>query len=337
MINDYENVVSLCPVCCQDSPARYEFRDEGVFLAGQCHEHGPFETLVERNHNSFRWGYEQDYEKPFNHFSFPVTYRCNLSCKYCYTMSNSGMTLPPDRPFKSLINILEGYKGNVTFIGGEPTMRDDLFDLIEAAGRMPNIPKVSVATNGQNLNDREYVGKLKDAGVDFVYLSFNAMEYDRVSSVTSNKLAALRNLYEMRIPVWLQGTIDSIGQLDSFLATLEKYRKIVFSVTLRAVKPLGIRTPKEDIFVSDILGGLGLAGESSRGTTPFNRFVRIHGTQVKICSWVFDMGRIDPIDSDYIISDDTITTFHRGTRVDELLLRRYTSSQPMHLYGNPVV
>jgi len=328
MSYNYDNLISLCPACCHDTPAGYEFRPEGVFLVGKCSEHGPYETMVERDPISFRWGYEQDYVKPFHHFSFPVTYRCNLNCKYCYSMSNCGLSLPPDRPLEMLLQVLEGYRGNVTFIGGEPTMRDDLFELVESAGRMPNINKISVASNGQKLRDREFVGKLKDSGVDFVYLSLNDTEYDRASAVTMNKLAALRNLHEMRVPVWLQGTIDSPRQLDSFIAALEEYRKIIFSVTLRAVKPLGIRAPERDIFVSDIIGHLGVAKDLRRGTTPFNRFVRIHGTQVKICSWVFDMGRVDPLDSDYILSDDTITTFHRGTRKDELLLRRYASGQP---------
>lgn len=39
-----------------------------------------------------------------------------------------------------------------------------------------------------------------------------------------------------------------------------------------------------------------------------------------ICSWINDMKRIGPLDSSYIISDNTLTTFHRGMKMDELLL-----------------
>lgn len=337
MNNNYSNVVSLCPACCQDTPAGYEFRSEGVFLSGKCPEHGPYETMVERDAESFRWGYEQEYERPSKHFSFPITYRCNLSCKYCYSMSNASLTMPPDRSIEEILKVLEGYDGNVTFIGGEPTMRDDLSQLVQATAGKPYINKVSIASNGQKLRDREYVEKLKDAGIDFVYLSFNDSEYDRVASVTDNKLKALENLHDMRIPVWLQGTIDSVGQIDSFMDALEEYRKVIFTVTLRAVKPLGIISPEQDVFVSDILKHLGVSKDASRGTTPFNRFVRIHGTKVKVCSWTFDMGRVDPLDSDYIISDGTLTKFHRGTRRDELLLSQYSSNQTILASKGPVL
>ena len=59
-----------------------------------------------------------------------------------------------------------------------------------------------------------------------------------------------------------------------------------------------------------------------KGDSPFNNYITLKGKNVKVCSWINDVKRIDPIDSNYIISDDTLTPFHRGMKMDEALLKR---------------
>ena len=94
---------------------------------------------------------------------------------------------------------------------------------------------------------------------------------------------------------------------------------------IAAIRPAGTATPyptcpARPVFRSDIVSHLGTS--CRRGVSPFNNYVTMAGTVVKICSWVVDTGRLDPIDMEYLISDDTMTTFHRGMRTDEVLLRR---------------
>jgi hypothetical protein len=134
-------------------------------------------------------------------------------------------------------------------------------------------------------------------------------------------LHTLRNGRALRLPVWLQRTVDAPDQADSLLPLLREFRRTIFHVTLRAVKPFGLHTPDSQVFASDLVRRLNRESSCRKGTTPFNRHVEIEGRPVKICSWVNDVVRMDPLDSSYIISDDRWTAFHRGMRMDEVLLR----------------
>ncbi len=287
-----------------------------------CPAHGRSTELVERDPHFFQAGYALEYEKPFDHLVLILTYRCNLSCRYCYSLSNAGLELPPDRPLERIVEFMARFRGNITLIGGEPTLRADLPEIIRAAKGQDAQRKISLATNGRKLTRLDYLRALKESGLDFVFLSFNDARYEPSPSVYADKLEALRNCRRLRLPVWLQRTVDAPEQFETLLPVLHEYRRSVFHVTLRAVKPFGLRAPDQQVFVSDLVKRLDLERSCRSGTTPFNRYVELEGRPVKLCSWVNDVVRMDPLDSAYIVSDDRWTSFHRGMRLDEVLLRK---------------
>jgi len=321
--------VSLCPHCAKDTPAHYESTAEGVFLVSACPEHGEFMEHIEKDVDFFRWGYDQEYAKPLPHMALPITYRCNLACKYCYTLSNTDLVVP-DRSFDALMKIIGAHEGSLTIIGGEPTIREDLPEIIAASRNMPNITRISVATNGQRIRDIKYLSKLREAGLSFVFFSFNDTEYEMSSKVRKNKLQALENCYKLKIPVWFQGTINEIHQLDSIVSVMREFKKIIFKVVLRPVRAVGVNHPTDEIFMSDILQYLGKKDEYKKGDSPFNRVITLEGTKTKVCIYAFDVGRTDPIDYKYVISDDRVMGLYRGFRTDEVLLRR-------RLFGDEMV
>lgn len=318
----YCETVSLCPHCGRDCPGHYQIRDDGVHLLVDCPVHGVSAERVESAPAFFRAAYERDYQPPVAHLAFPMTYRCNLSCRYCYTLSNAGSGRRPDRSSERIMALFGQTSGNVTLIGGEPTVRTDLPEIISAMKGLAPERKISVASNGQKLADSAGLERLRAAGMDFLFLSVNDLAYEVSEQSLANKLAALENCQRLGVPVWLQRTIDSLGQLDSLPALMERFSRVVFRVTIRAAKPFGVEYPKGQVFVSDMLSYLGCGGEAHWGTTPFNRHVRLQGKPVKLCSWVNDVRRIDPLDSYYIISSDEVTKFHRGMKQDELLLKQ---------------
>jgi len=320
----YREARSLCPQCAREMPSRYEEDSDGILLRTVCDEHGEQVEPVERDPAFFKAGYELDYESPVAHLALVVTYRCNMSCRYCYSLSNAGFELPPDRPVERIADFMSKFRGNITLIGGEPTVRDDLGEIIEAGKRVGAARKISLATNGQKIANLSYLKSLRDRGLDFVFLSFNSPDYEPSPETYRRKLEALSNCRKLRIPVWLQRTIDEIGQLQSILQFIEEYRRLIFHVTIRAVKPFGVCRPRDIVFVSDMAKLLQGSRPAGKGTTPFNRYVDFGGRPIKLCSWVNDVARMDPLDSDYIISDDTWTTFHRGMRMDEVLLKSRT-------------
>lgn len=325
MHNIYKETIGLCPRCAKDSPAFYEERKDGMFFKIECDDHGIFIEKVECDTRFFKQMYELEYKRCVRHLSFPITYSCDLKCKYCYTLSNSSLPLPQDRESGEITNRIKDFNGNVTLIGGEPTLREDLFNIIKSAKEVMGTNVLSLGTNGLKLSDIKYVKELSENGLDFVFFSFNDIKYDGLSTKQyyENKIEAINNCLKLRMPVWLHRTIDNLDQIVEINDLLATYKRIIFNVTIRTVKPFGLYYPRNQVFLSEILKYFKKEDDYTKGVSPFNCHIRLKGKKTKICSWVQDMKRLDPIDNSYIISNDMLTTFHRGMKMDEILLSNY--------------
>lgn len=316
----FSDTISLCPVCAKDSPAFYEERPDGIYFHMKCDGHGKFSEKVESDIEFFKEGYKREYKKRKGHMLIPVTYRCNLNCKHCYSLSNTSPPPRVDRPAERITEIIKDYDGSITFIGGEPTIREDLMTLIRSAKDVMEDRRLSVCTNGYRLREKGYVTELKAAGVDFIYLTVNDIEYEESRSVYENKLEALNNCMKEGMPVYLGRTIDSLSQIDSLDDLIKTYAKVIFGVTLRAARPYGVYENLNNVFVSDMVKCLGKEDDYMAGSMPFYRNIRLRGKKVSLRSWVLDMKRIDPVDHSYMISNDKIMTLRRGIKVDEAIL-----------------
>ncbi|HEX8618330.1 MAG TPA: radical SAM protein, partial [Thermoanaerobaculia bacterium] len=98
-----------------------------------------------------------------------VTHRCNMTCANCYVPNRTIPDLDADWLISILARLPRGRY--VRFVGGEPTLRNDLPRLIAAAREHGHHPVV--VSNGLRFADRAYVRSLKDAGLRVAYLSFN--------------------------------------------------------------------------------------------------------------------------------------------------------------------
>ncbi len=328
MAGSDQETTSLCPTCAKDAPARYTEERGQMFLHVECPEHGIHTELAETDSAFFRRWYEMDYPRPYRHLVLPLTYRCDAKCRYCYTLSNTPLASPPDRPAERIAQILDRYDGNSTLLGGEPTLRRDLAAIIRVAKSNRPGRRIGLGTNGRRLKDPEYLESLREAGMDYVFFSLNDVVYEGSEAIYRDKIQALDNCRRLSVPVWLQRTIDDLSQLASLPEILERYTKVIFNVTVRAVKAFGCIRPDAQVSVSAMVAYFGQERECRKGYSPFNNLIRVGRKDVKVCSWGNDMRRLDPIDVDYLISDDTLTTFHRGMRVDEVILKRRAAEPP---------
>ncbi|MBU7028158.1 MAG: 4Fe-4S cluster-binding domain-containing protein, partial [Theionarchaea archaeon] len=75
------------------------------------------------------------YLKAPNSIVWDVTSRCNLKCKHCYVEAESQKTEEPStEEAKAIIDQMKKAKVfTLSFSGGEPLLRDDLFELLEYA------------------------------------------------------------------------------------------------------------------------------------------------------------------------------------------------------------
>ncbi len=131
-----------------------------------------------------------------------VTYRCNNRCLFCYAYSpyrESGeMTT---EQVKRVIDIIadDAHVPSLSFTGGEPTLRDDLPELIRHA-RTKGL-RVNLITNGRRCADRDYVDVLVGAGLHSAQVSIEAADaetHDRIVGVKGAFEQTVRGIKNLR-------------------------------------------------------------------------------------------------------------------------------------------
>jgi len=176
-----------------------------------------------------------------NHLQTPccvlieITQRCNQHCPYCFACSDSNDHDPLEaaltltvigKKLDHLLELGEERPFNIQFSGGEPTIRDDLPEILELA-RSKGFPYLQVNTNGKRLaQEPGYAKKLKDAGASVIFLQFDGTN-DKVYRELRNEdlweikqqvIAACR---EAQLPVTLVPTLVKNINMDQIPPMLE--------------------------------------------------------------------------------------------------------------------
>ncbi|MFA6133751.1 MAG: radical SAM protein [Phycisphaerae bacterium] len=213
--------LGLCNIatCRARVPAEFFFRDNQVWIRKICPTCGPSESLVSSDAGVWQakrdlWQYvPTDPEvctlncdrcgkdhKP-NMVFLDVTNHCNMNCPICIaTIRGMGFDFnPPLSYFEKIFAELGRMQPQpvVQLFGGEPTMREDLLEIIAIAKK--NGLRPHVVTNGLRLADEEYCRKLCEAKVPmrFAFDGRSADIYERLRNnrgAYDKKMKALENL-----------------------------------------------------------------------------------------------------------------------------------------------
>ncbi len=255
---------SVCPICLARLPAARVLQDEDVYLHKTCPEHGEFRTILWRGQPRYTdWSRPKLPSHPANPSTpidkgcpfdcglcaehrqqtctalLEVTQRCDMRCRYCYAGAGEVTTADP-----SLRTIEDWYRRlldaggpyNIQLSGGEPTLRDDLPEII-AIGRSLGFQFIQINTNGLRLGrDAGYVKRLKEAGLSSVFLQFDGTRDDILEKIRGvkqpskwlleRKRAAIghcadNNLGVVLVPVLIPGVnISNIGALIDYAVSL---------------------------------------------------------------------------------------------------------------------
>jgi len=262
---------SLCPTCLEQIPGRYEERDGSVHLTRTCQDHGTTSREVWGSVDHWDWasqfGPDNDSDGDLTVESdhaclavVEVTEDCNLSCSFCFASSGPG---GKQRSFEAVEDLLatackDGPRP-IQFSGGEPTVRDDLPELVERAVEM-GFTHIEVNTNGLRLAEETgYAQRLADAGVTALYLQFDGLEREthveiREADILDHKHRAIEACREADLPVILvpavvPGTNDhEMGAIVEFALENDD---IVRSVNFQPVSHFGRYEQHEGRFTLD--------------------------------------------------------------------------------------
>ncbi len=125
---------------------------------------------------------------------------CNAACTFCYSALAKDKLKMPKEKIRFILRdyINKGYK-NISFTGGEPTIRKDIFSLIKYAKEI-GYDFVELKTNLFMLSHHPFVKKLENYGLDSISFSvfgFGNKIYSKITGINkgySYLIKALENL-----------------------------------------------------------------------------------------------------------------------------------------------
>ena len=146
-----------------------------------------------------------------------ATNRCDLRCWYCFFYEEkAGFVYEPTlKEIEDEIRIasnINGYTPPIQITGGEPTLRDDIKDIIRISRELGS-PHVQLNTNSVSLGIEYYenpkkavkiVSEWRNAGLNTIYTSFDGVTADAKSNI--------KNHYEMpfTLKAYKEGGIKSV-------------------------------------------------------------------------------------------------------------------------------
>ena len=280
-----KNTKSLCPECLKILDAEVYSEGNEIFIEKECPDHGNFKNTY--------WHDAEAYEKAVKYESKPhrltnlkhaegecpancglcdqhesqtilgiidVTNRCNLRCPICFANAAVSGTLyePSQDEIREMLRTLRKNQPVETpaiqYSGGEPTVRDDIVDLIRMA-KEEGFVHTQIATNGIALaNDETLAVRLKDAGLNTVYMQFDGVTEEpylktRNANILHKKIEAIENCRKAGLGIVLVPTLvkgindDQVGDIIQFaLDNLDVIRGVNFQPVAFAG-----RTPANEI------------------------------------------------------------------------------------------
>ena len=180
--------------------------------------------------------------------------RCNLTCKHCYSIS-------ADRDFPGELSTREAFTvmddlhafGVPVLIlsGGEPLLRDDIFEISRRAKRQGFY--VGLSTNGTLIDERN-IAAIADIGYDYVGVSIDGMRethdrFRRREGAFDASLGGIRLCLEQGIKVGLRFTMtqDNAAELPQLLALMESEGIDKFYLSHLNYAGRGNRNRKSDV------------------------------------------------------------------------------------------
>lgn len=147
------------------------------------------------------------FEAPFAHLpilsEIAVTYRCNLSCRFCYAGCSCHAGESPEMTTAEITRVLriirdEADVPSVSFTGGEPTLRRDLPELIATARDLGM--RINLISNG-TLITSALARELVDAGLNSAQISVegpDAASHDALTAVRGSFERTWRGIAALR-------------------------------------------------------------------------------------------------------------------------------------------
>ncbi|HMQ54111.1 MAG TPA: GTP 3',8-cyclase MoaA [Anaerolineae bacterium] len=134
--------------------------------------------------------------REINYLRLSLTDRCNLRCVYCMPMH--GLTFVPNKELLTAAELEQVVRAavevgfsKVRLTGGEPTLRQDIVEIVERINRIDGIREIAMTTNGYRL---PYIAEaLRRAGMKRVNIHVDSL--NKASLEKTMRLGSLEKVW----------------------------------------------------------------------------------------------------------------------------------------------
>jgi cyclic pyranopterin phosphate synthase len=199
---------------------------------------------------------QDSWGRKINYARISITERCNISCVYCRpervrAQGNDPLSLSD---LLRLVRVLIGLGINrIKLTGGEPTLREDLLDLVAAIKSLPGLVNVTLTTNGLRL--AQLAAPLAAAGLDSVNVSLDSMNREEFRQITRGGdinlvINGLSAALAAKLPGVKVNCVPTAGTTEAELISVaELARKDRIHVRYIEIMPMGLG--KDQAFLSN--------------------------------------------------------------------------------------
>ena len=291
-----KSTISFCTTCYKRIPADIYTEGDSIYMRKYCSEHGQTTAMVERDAEFYTRCMSMGQRGIYTGYMMDVTQRCNLSCAYCFYARNNTAKDPSIPRLLQEAFMARPY-GEIIVTGGEPTLRDDLPQLLEQVRCV--VPRVAMLTNGVRMT-----GNLLDGILPHLHYTNGAVGLNLSMHPESN--GADRKVIQMMRQRGLKlesilWVIDDPSQIAEVVDFADANKDVIGVVRLKAASKMWAeQKPDNHIFVSDMLKHLEqnlykpkTLWWANNKVSFFN--VEVNGLRYMLVSW-YNVNNIDLLD-----------------------------------------
>ncbi|MDD5005944.1 MAG: radical SAM protein [Candidatus Omnitrophica bacterium] len=177
-----------------------------------------------------------------------IGYKCNNNCQFCIGSEKKNLTqMSTNDVMRKMVDIKERGRVYLELIGGEPTIRSDIFSLIKFAKKLC-FETIMITTNGRMLSYFDFAREIVNSGVTNIVFSVHghtAKLHDSLTGVDGSFHQLLKGIGNLK-----KIGFDSIGTNTTIVKPNYRFLPKIGKLIYR----LGIRN-SEFIFVDPSYGG----------------------------------------------------------------------------------
>ena len=179
-----------------------------------------------------------------------TTLRCNAKCKHCGSRAGENIDITSEltteeikKAFESIAKKYDTSKILLNITGGEPLIREDLFDVMSLAHKLGY--NWGMTTNGILIND-EIIEKMKETGMYAISISLDGLEnsHDEFRQVKGSYKKIIENINKLKKADFLNNlqvtTVANKSNIEELEDLYQEIKKIeIDSWRVLGLEPIG--------------------------------------------------------------------------------------------------